>query len=134
MNIQTKRLYETLLIGLRDEITQSCVESGKARQMWRDILNGPVAEGRLGKQLPAELELLSAKDREQIQVIDKALYRLQSDNYNICECCNGSISEKQLRETVLPWSTICTRCKTAEKNQMKATVSKIQTQKTQRTF
>lgn len=121
MNVQNRIIYETLLIGLRDEITQSYEQNMKvARHIRCDILNGPVAEGRLGEESSSgELDLLNAKDREQIRKIDKALYRLKSDSYNICECCNGTISEKRLNETILPWPTICLKCETAEKKQEK---------------
>ncbi len=63
------------------------------------------------------LNKLDVQARKEVQIIDRALDKMQFGDYGICENCGQEISEKRLQ--ALPWATMCVECvqKLEEENQ-----------------
>jgi DnaK suppressor protein len=51
---------------------------------------------------------MSTNDRQLLESIDAALYRIQGGGYGYCDNCNEAIQEKRLE--ALPWAHHCVRC------------------------
>ncbi|MEE2987298.1 MAG: TraR/DksA family transcriptional regulator [Nitrospinota bacterium] len=51
---------------------------------------------------------LSSRDRNEIKMLEKALFKIDRGLYGICESCAKKISMKRLQ--ILPLSTLCIEC------------------------
>ena len=51
---------------------------------------------------------LSNTDREQLQMIDEALRRINDSSYGYCQRCRKKISNKRL--DAIPWARYCIEC------------------------
>jgi RNA polymerase-binding transcription factor len=54
------------------------------------------------------LERLDKSGREEIQMIEAALARMDAGTYGICVSCGGTISSQRL--AALPYTTACITC------------------------
>lgn len=55
---------------------------------------------------------LMESEGEEIHEIDKALERIETRTYGLCERCGQPIPEKRLR--VIPYARLCIKCKEKE--------------------
>ncbi|HLE09236.1 MAG TPA: TraR/DksA family transcriptional regulator, partial [Thermodesulfobacteriota bacterium] len=53
--------------------------------------------------------MLGDREREKLREIDKALERLNEEDYGVCEECGEPIGEERLR--ALPFTRVCVDCK-----------------------
>jgi DnaK suppressor protein len=51
---------------------------------------------------------MSTNDRQLLESIDSALYRIAEGDYGFCDNCGDSIQEKRLE--ALPWAHHCVKC------------------------
>jgi DnaK suppressor protein len=51
---------------------------------------------------------MSTNDRQLLESIDGALYRIEEGDYGFCDSCGEAIQEKRLE--ALPWAHHCVRC------------------------
>ncbi len=51
---------------------------------------------------------MSTNDRQLLESIDSALYRIEGGEYGYCDNCGDSIQEKRLE--ALPWAHHCVKC------------------------
>ena len=58
------------------------------------------------------LDRLDEMDKQQLDAIDRALGRLETNIYDTCEACGGRISHRRLE--AMPWTTKCIACATEE--------------------
>ncbi|HSB52485.1 MAG TPA: RNA polymerase-binding protein DksA [Dissulfurispiraceae bacterium] len=88
-------------------------------------LNSPSDETvfpELGDQASAEINrnfMLRLRERERklIKKIDKAIERIDSGSYGICEACSQEITIKRLEAR--PVTTLCIECKTEQEEEEK---------------
>jgi len=51
---------------------------------------------------------LTDSEREQLQLIDQALDRLEKGEYGLCQVCHREIGKKRLQ--IIPWTPYCIDC------------------------
>ena len=51
---------------------------------------------------------MSTNDRQLLESIDSALYRIEGGDYGFCDNCGDPIQEKRLE--ALPWAHHCVKC------------------------
>jgi len=51
---------------------------------------------------------LTDSEREQLQLIDQALDRLEKGEYGLCQVCHREIGKKRLQ--IIPWTPYCINC------------------------
>lgn len=51
---------------------------------------------------------MSTNDRQLLESIDSALYRIEEGEYGYCDNCGDSIQEKRLE--AVPWAHHCVKC------------------------
>ncbi|HOE13416.1 MAG TPA: TraR/DksA family transcriptional regulator [Candidatus Saccharicenans sp.] len=51
---------------------------------------------------------LTDSEREQLQLIDQALERLEKGEYGLCQVCHQEIGKKRLQ--IIPWTPYCINC------------------------
>ena len=54
---------------------------------------------------------LTSRDRNELKMIQEAIYKIDHGTYGICESCSKGISSKRLK--ILPLSSLCIECKEA---------------------
>jgi len=52
---------------------------------------------------------LTSRDRNELKMIQEALYKIDHGTYGICDICSKKISSKRLQ--ILPLSSLCIDCK-----------------------
>ncbi|KMP12369.1 hypothetical protein UZ36_01310 [Candidatus Nitromaritima sp. SCGC AAA799-C22] len=52
---------------------------------------------------------LTSRDRNELKMIEEALYKIDTGTYGICDSCSKKISPKRLQ--ILPLSSLCIDCK-----------------------
>ena len=107
MDADKKRTIEARLRQQRQELI---LRRLGIEESWQNLhLNEiELAEKATNESLAAGLTQLDAQDKRKIEAIDHALSRIQSELYDICENCGGTISEKRL--DAVPWTTLCIDC------------------------
>jgi RNA polymerase-binding transcription factor DksA len=107
MDADKKRTIEARLGQQRQELI---LKRLGIEESWQNLhLNEiELAEKATNESLAAGLTQLDAQDKRKIEAIDHALSRIQSELYDICENCGGTISEKRL--DAVPWTTLCIDC------------------------
>ncbi|MDD8020591.1 MAG: TraR/DksA family transcriptional regulator [Acidobacteriota bacterium] len=51
---------------------------------------------------------LTDSEREQLQLIDQAIDRLEKGEYGLCQVCHKEIGKKRLQ--IVPWTPYCISC------------------------
>jgi DnaK suppressor protein len=59
-------------------------------------------------KLSEELFHLEEQEWNEIEAIDQALSKIESNEYGICESCGDKITPKRLE--AIPWTPFCIRC------------------------
>jgi len=58
--------------------------------------------------LSEELFQVDEQERDEIEAIDRALAKIESGGFGICESCGSKIAHKRL--DAIPWAPYCIRC------------------------
>ena len=77
---------------------------------------GPGDEADLAAQIIAQTQVtnLGAREKRQLAEIEKALERIESGEFGICETCGEDIAPGRLRAR--PFSVECVECKSQEES------------------
>ena len=119
MRKREKDKFRALLLQLRKEIT---------REIQQDVQEGREGEAGDGRdtydiasdERDREINLLlSDRERRKLQQIDDALHRLETDDYGVCEECDGEIAPGRLE--AMPFTRLCVTCQ-SEYEQAQRTV------------
>lgn len=100
-------MLTALLLGLRDEIYQRFEEMSRKWSQLQNIDTGCQVKAAV-EQLSADLNRFESTDMKKIEAIEKALLRVNSGRYGICETCGAFISEQHL--LAVPWTAECVHC------------------------
>ena len=57
---------------------------------------------------------LTSRDRNELKLIEEALFRINSGSYGECESCEKKISLKRLQ--IMPLTALCIECQEAAEN------------------
>lgn len=106
----TKQLRAELYNKLFSRRREILERTHSLKDKWQDVNRAP---GDLPDKAQQEyayqsLSLLDEKSRQEIHVIDRALQKMDSGGYGICESCGNEISPRRLQ--ALPWAALCREC------------------------
>jgi len=108
MRKREKDKFRNLLLQLRKEITR------EIQQGVQENREGEAGDGRDTYDIASDERdreislLLSDRERRKLQQIDDALHRIDTDEYGICEECDGEIATGRLE--AMPFSRLCVTC------------------------
>lgn len=101
------------LVALKREIFEHlAAEDEEFRQILHDEDHkdaGDVATDDIDKKL---LETLGVQEQRRLNLIESALYQIESGRYGKCVSCGNKISEERLR--AIPYALMCLDCKSRE--------------------
>ena len=115
MNKQERERYKKLLQERKRELNHQlsefyleskAVETGIAQDV------GDKAESSYTKEF---LLSLSDSERKKLGMIDKALKRIETAEYGVCQSCGVKIGKKRLN--VVPWTPLCIACQQKEEEE-----------------
>ena len=89
------------LIGLRDEQAAEEVELLAEREI--DPADAAAVESESGR-----IDILSEVERQELGEVHRALGRLDSGTYSLCERCGQEIALRRLE--AIPWAHLCMTC------------------------
>jgi RNA polymerase-binding protein DksA len=81
---------------------------GKIERNLRETPEADSEEQAAGRENDEVLERLDDRGREEIQMIEAALARMDAGTYGICGSCGETISSQRL--AALPYTTACITC------------------------
>jgi len=108
MRKREKDKFRNLLLQLRKEITR------EIQQGVQENREGEAGDGRDTYDIASDERdreislLLSDRERRKLQQIDDALHRIDTEEYGICEECDGEIATGRLE--AMPFSRLCVTC------------------------
>ncbi len=107
MDKKTKEKCEARLRAQRDEFIK---KRRNLNEAWQELNANQIEfeEQATNEFLATALDQLDSLEKQQLEAIFHALGRLQSDVYDVCERCGGTISEKRLE--AMPWTNLCIAC------------------------
>ncbi len=96
------------LLRERDRILESRAELEDYR---RDLLEREIELEESAQKADISEPLASINDRgeDRLEAVDRALDKMATGRYGICEHCGKRIEEERLE--AIPWATLCRRCK-----------------------
>jgi|MTBAKSStandDraft_2_1061841.scaffolds.fasta_scaffold64087_2 RNA polymerase-binding transcription factor DksA len=107
MDESSKHILRALLLGLRDEMYRRFDDIGRKWSQLNHVDNESEVKAAIRK-LTADLNLFESREVKEIEAIEKALNRVDSDMYGICESCGAYIAEQHL--LAVPWASKCPHC------------------------
>ena len=108
MRKREKDKFRSLLLQLRKEITR------EIQQGVQENREGEAGDGRDTYDIASDERdreislLLSDRERRKLQQIDDALHRIDTEEYGVCEECDGEIATGRLE--AMPFSRLCVTC------------------------
>jgi DnaK suppressor protein len=108
MRKREKDKFRNLLLQLRKEITR------EIQQGVQENREGEAGDGRDTYDIASDERdreislLLSDRERRKLQQIDDALHRIDTEEYGVCEECDGEIATGRLE--AMPFSRLCVTC------------------------
>ncbi len=115
MNKQERERYRKILQEKKKELNHQLsefysesktVETGIAQDV------GDKAESSYTKEF---LLSLSDSERQKLGLIDRALKRVETPEFGICQNCGAKIAKKRLN--VFPWAPLCIVCQQKEEEE-----------------
>ena len=76
------------------------------------------------EKVSVEVDFLEEREKQEIESIDRALRRLETGSYGICETCGKEISMSRLE--ALPWTPVCKECAGVKEESRTAPGSEIE--------
>ena len=108
MDKRKTKTYRDKLLSRREGLVGQVQEAeAYSRQRDSEATQDPadMAANAYTKEL---LVSMSANDRQLLQLIDEALFRIEDGEYGKCVHCGQEIQEKRLE--AVPWARHCLRC------------------------
>jgi DnaK suppressor protein len=102
--------WQSLGIGL----AQSLAESSNQDTHQAEIIDIAQSVEQIGRDAS-----LKEVERKELAAIERALAKMSTGNFGVCEECNEEISAKRLM--VLPEARLCAHCQTYEERQNQRT-------------
>ncbi|MBW1988650.1 MAG: TraR/DksA C4-type zinc finger protein [Deltaproteobacteria bacterium] len=105
------KLVKDYLLKRRGELVE---EREHVQDSW-EALHEPeveIEERAQKESLSKGLNFLDELELAEVEAIDRALGRVESGEYGLCETCGVEIPAKRL--LAVPWTTQCARCRRAE--------------------
>ncbi len=100
--------YRSKLTSLRNELTKRSNAISKDLHHEEIAIEKDFAEQATQRENDEVLNSLDADARNKIMQIDKALLRIKSGEFGICEKCGTQIDEKRLQ--AIPYASRCIEC------------------------
>ena len=100
--------YDDIRSALQHKLEEMQRRIGKIARNLRETPEVDSEEQALGRENDEVLERLDDSGREEMQMIEAALARMDAGTYGICVSCGGTISAQRL--TALPYTTTCITC------------------------
>ena len=100
--------YESRLRKLRGELTSRISAIDRDVHHREEPVEKDFAEQVTQRENDDVLNALGHEAKMVVQQIDRALLRIEKDEYGICTQCGNLISEERLK--VLPYVTLCIDC------------------------
>jgi DnaK suppressor protein len=100
--------HDDIRSALQHKLEELQRRIGKIERNLRETPEADSEEQALGRENDEVLERLDDSGREEIQMIEAALARLDAGTYGICVSCGGAISSQRL--AALPYTTACITC------------------------
>lgn len=115
LNKQERERYKKKLLERKQELSHKLSEFySESKEMETEMAKdlGDKAESSYTKEF---LLSLSDTERKQIALVDKALKRVETADFGICESCGVNIGKKRLN--VVPWAPLCIACQQKEEEE-----------------
>ena len=103
------------LDAIKNELTErKALLEKRADKVERDAshrdqpLSADFAEQAVERENDDVLTAIGEESRHEIDLINKALHRLEQDEYGECQGCGGDIDE--LRLAAVPYAELCIKC------------------------
>ncbi len=115
LNKQERERYKKKLLERKQELNHKLSEFySESKEMETEMAKdlGDKAESSYTKEF---LLSLSDTERKQIALVDKALKRVETADFGICESCGVNIGKKRLN--VVPWAPLCIACQQKEEEE-----------------
>ena len=108
MDKRKSKTYREQLLKRREGLV-GVVQSAEAYSRERDAEATQDPADMAANAYTKELLMsMSTNDRQLLESIDAALYRIEEGEYGYCDNCGQSIQEKRL--DAVPWAHHCVRC------------------------
>ena len=108
MDTKTLKIYRKRLVDQKTDITKGYDKTrAQGKQADADASHDPVdkAANSYTKEF---LFSLSNKERDEIQMIDDAIVRIDEKRFGACVVCGDSVERKRLE--AVPWAKHCLSC------------------------
>ena len=102
------RSYKLKLEDLHDEFSDRITALSKDINHKEQAVEKDFAEQATQAENDDVLNALNAEAKSMLIQIDKALIRIEEDNYGLCEACGKQINEARLQ--ALPHVGLCIEC------------------------
>lgn len=100
--------YQQLRTTLQQKLTQLQQRLGRIERDLRQAPEPDSEERAIVRENDEVLERLDNSAREELQLLQAALSRIDTDVYNVCSTCSKPISPQRLE--ALPYTTTCISC------------------------
>ena len=108
MDTKTLKIYRKRLVDQKTDITKGYDKTrSQGKQVDSDVYHDPVdkAANSYTKEF---LFSLSNKERDEIQMIDDAIVRIDEKCFGACVVCGDDVERKRLE--AVPWAKHCLSC------------------------
>jgi RNA polymerase-binding protein DksA len=100
--------YKKKLLALRAEYTQRIDAIHKDTHHVDEPVSKDFAEQVVDRENDDVLDALDDEAKQHVMEIDKALLRIEADEYGICTSCGEEIPEGRLE--IVPYAEFCVHC------------------------
>src|SRR5215471_10963119 len=100
--------YQELRATLQSKLEQLQRRVGKIERDLRQTPEADSEERALGRENDEVLERLDESGREELQLLQAAIARIDAGTYGVCTKCSEQIAPQRL--TALPYTLMCIGC------------------------
>jgi RNA polymerase-binding protein DksA len=102
--------YQHLREALVQKLEQVQSRVGKIERDLRQTPDPDSEERAIGRENDEVLERLDSSGREELQLLQAAISRIDAGTYGVCTQCGQPIAQQRLE--ALPYTTTCIKCAT----------------------
>jgi RNA polymerase-binding protein DksA len=104
----TKTDYQALRASLQQKLDQLQRRVGKIERDLRQTPEPDSQERAIGSENDEVLERLDSSSREELQLLQEAISRIDAGTYGVCAKCGEQIAQQRLE--ALPYAHTCINC------------------------